>query len=1054
MLKNFLIILFLIFSILNSEEIYEIKHIKNFPYTGGPHTGGPDAIGGIAIANGYFYAADHDPISGYGGLWKVDECGNNPGFTDIDNNRDGPIFNVFIGKKYLYTNGILPFISYRLGSYMYDKNGQKVVSKFFIKPYEIQNFVLDTDGNIYDISDIKDIKSIDTIPVVGIKDIQGNSLYADNSEGPGNLVYIQSNDKIYLFSVDLNGLKYQDDIDIGSNALMYSDKDDNLYVYDNGTIFHYKVANNSLNLIKKGQFPQNIDPKQFIVTTIGGDKQAILFNSATWGEGGTVRWYDISDFSNIKHRTNFNVTAIKIAVKNNLIFRAYHYGIDIYLMKGKPLSQELYIKDNKGDWVKNDVTKSIEKKSDTVEFEVKIDNKNEKQNKDHNEIIPILKAPASDENFDIRYFVKNKDITSLITSSKGYESKPIAFNDSLFLKIVVKPKRSGVYKKEIEIKSTIVPKSKCGIPIGSKSEASIKAIVEKHQTYVFKAVESNNCLGYDWGSKIKSKIANKNFNIQVLVQTEDTKEIPNDVLEITKVDLVDCKDESKILKELWRGNVKTKSGCAVIRNLNYDKANRCANIKVYASDESKESKKYKMKIKREYFLSDTFSIRPKEFFIEIPDLNKKDFYIGEKFNIRLHALDEKGDDTKGYDGTIDDLDFIVKEQKKNCYTGKIIVKSKEKRFKDGVLDLEVIYDEIGEVKFELKEKRGFEFAKIDSEDKNRFILPYETPNILKINPKSFDVNIKLLGKDDNNTVVYYAPKEDIADMGAEYGFEVVVKNKNYIAKNFTKGCYSEDLNITTFFTTITSEKKLMDLYVVRKISNKILDHKIYEPQTDFSFFVKLSKDDFFEGRASNSVSFNFDRKANKAIEPLDFIVKSVKVTSSDTHISTIKENLAQKVRFYYLRLTAPSFQTTSDLNSTTDIFSEIYCKDCEHLRFVKNFSAGNDVYWYRKNVTNTNIADIESDISTTTDNQIAKKEKISFNKVYIEPKKEQIPLTTKVLYKPSYSWLLYDRYDPNVKEHSFIVKFISRGRWVGKGVLGKTVEIGEIPDIENQSIDW
>ncbi len=311
----------------------------------------------------------------------------------------------------------------------------------------------------------------------------------------------------------------------------------------------------------------------------------------------------------------------------------------------------------------------------------------------------------------------------------------------------------------------------------------------------------------------------------------------------------------------------------------------------------------------------------------------------------------------------------------------------------------------------------------------------------------------MIGKDDNYKVVYYAPKEDIAQMGAEYSVEVFVKSGSYIAKNFSKGCYSEDVNITTNFSTLSDENKISNLYIVNKVTGKLISQQRYLSDIDSKFIITIPKEKFSDGKASlDDITFNFGRVANEAWEPLDFFIKSLNITSNETLISSSINNLHNSLRFYYLRLTAPSYQVTSELNNTTEIFSEVYCKECDKKHFIDGLMAGNDVYWYRKKVTNTDINNIDSNISTSNDERIEIKEKIDFNKIFIKPK--SIPLAIKVFYIPSYSWLLYDKYNPNVKKHSYILRFNSVGKWAGKGKLGNTVDVKEMSTIGTQVIDW
>ena len=61
-------------------------------------------------------------------------------------------------------------------------------------------------------------------------------------------------------------------------------------------------------------------------------------------------------------------------------------------------------------------------------------------------------------------------------------------------------------------------------------------------------------------------------------------------------------------------------------------------------------------------------------------------------------------------------------------------------------------------------------------------------------------------------------------------------------------------------------------------------------------------------------------------------------------------------------------------------------------------------------------------------------------------------MAIKIFYTPSHEWLLYDKYNKNVTKHSFVLKFLSVGKWAGRGRLGNTVNI-DVSTVPQEALD-
>jgi hypothetical protein len=1044
---------------------YQITHLKHFHYTGGPHTQGPDAIGRVIVFDGYFWAPDHDPIQGYGGLWRIDECGNNPGYTDIDSNRDGPIINIYIGKKYFYTNFIWGGRVYAPG-YVYDHNGAKLVSYNFVKPYEFNDFVYSTNGHYYDISDIKNIKDMGLISneLDDIVDIQGNAVYSNAHYGKGEFLLIQTRTNLYIFTQNSDGsLEYQDDIDISSNSKIFIEDEDKLYIYDEQKqeIFTYKINNLSFDFLDSGTLPpgRNITSlRQFFISHIGGKTEAIFLDNRQ-----IIYWYDITNLKNITFRTSLNLGSKSylngIWAKDHLLFTAEHYGIDIFMLSGESLKQDIYIREeNHSTWQEKEDKKEIYDRTKDAIFYVKIGNHDNKLNINHDDITPILKADPSDENFDISYYIDDDDITSKITSKDGYSQSSIKFGDDLIIKIVARAKKNGVYKKIVNFSSKIVPKSRCGTPIGYENVVTVKAVLDKKQNYLFKAVGDGSCDNIDvnknWDNKVVTKVASKPFSVAVLAKTEDTLE-PADNLSINALELVDCKNNN-ILKTLYKGDIKTsKNGCVVINNLSYEDVTKCANIKVVA----KKTDQNNNEIGTKTSLSDSFTIRPDRFEIS---MNITLLKAGDEFDLNIKAVDIDGKVVKNYQENIDDLVIEIENNNPNCKKVSLQKSEKNQRFKNGVYQTKAYFTDIGKISIEIKENKKNYYAIVDGTDTTKKDILYIKPgkkSDIKIIPYSIKLFPSLQGEDDNKTTVYFTTADDIKNMGAKLSLRVQMVNKQGdISQNFSSSCHSEDANISLSFYVQSAEESLLNLFGISndKVEFVIKDFKPTAHLTkNFSqtLSMTISKNNFENGEANKNLNINFEKKNNQPINPIRFIPIKIVAKLQDSNITT-QTSINAPIDFLYSRADVPSPIETKDLSINTAVKELIYSKDEDMkndlIQQNKIKRSSNDVYWYEKVLPKDDYLQINSTFATTLDKYLTVK-KIAPAMINITSSKGAIK--ARIYYIPSYKWLLYDKYDSNVTRHHFDVYIYSSGNWAGEGELGTTIDT-EISPIPNKTIDW
>jgi hypothetical protein len=294
-------------------------------------------------------------------------------------------------------------------------------------------------------------------------------------------------------------------------------------------------------------------------------------------------------------------------------------------------------------------------------------------------------------------------------------------------------------------------------------------------------------------------------------------------------------------------------------------------------------------------------------------------------------------------------------------------------------------------------------------------------------------------------------------MGAKVSVNVLAKAKGSSkpALNFTKGCYSEDVNLSLLFKTDSSQIRALDLYAMSssiKEEGKINGFRVSSAFTAPSRLdFKIDKEFFDKGKSAKIISINFDRDKNTPIEPIYFKALNVTLKLDESNITTLA-NLNKTINFYYLRSYVPTPRTLSKSETIVDILPLIYCKNCDKSKLTKKIiDSSNLIYWYITDINDKLVTDIDSLVTSSSPKELSILKKISFDKIKVKAGK--LPLKVRIYYTPSYSWLLFDRYNKNVSRHYFDLYFTSVGKWAGEGSLGTTIDTNISP-IPNETIDW
>jgi hypothetical protein len=504
--------------------------------------------------------------------------------------------------------------------------------------------------------------------------------------------------------------------------------------------------------------------------------------------------------------------------------------------------------------------------------------------------------------------------------------------------------------------------------------------------------------------------------------------------------------EKKNFKKLYCINKKPKfTGQVEVKFLNSD----IKPMKVYFHNENRKTitvqsnKAYRnigIEINyrnKKFYSEDNFSIRPAHFEIKAP---KKSVISGTPFDMEINVLNSQNKIVSNYTETnsSNTFAFKYKDLKSGCKTGKI--NSKTIKINNGRFQGKLIYPEIGKVQFQIKEKVGNEFAKIDANDGSsdkRFITP------AKVNIDFKVAKVKITSSLQNNDISYTYVSNDLNRTSAKVSQQVTfLNNQNQVVENFSSKCYASDVNSTIglSFKNPNGSLTLISNKGDFNITNKF-EHK------ETIFKTKIHK-----GCFNHKLFFNFKRFANKPLNPISVkLVKSeinapqlksvpkihkikqfsvseltkdnlYSVLSGKSNLSIVFKNPPHKneAKFYFARLVVNdiiSRQKRLNIKYNYEIFNSLQKRN-QLNKFV--FGKSENLFnWYKH--LSVNCKKYLKNIKLSTISR-ANKLKIHDNTIELVDLKTGNHDDYEILVQPPKE-LIYNRYDENASLTSFNLEF-------------------------------
>jgi len=489
-------------------------------------------------------------------------------------------------------------------------------------------------------------------------------------------------------------------------------------------------------------------------------------------------------------------------------------------------------------------------------------------------------------------------------------------------------------------------------------------------------------------------------------------------------------------------NAKTKyisinSGNSKTVYVPLDTAYRCVYLEVLGhSDKDKNGKVTQLR-----GVSDTFAIRPKSFKINIKDT----ITASKNFSFSVNALSNDLNQTFGY-SQLQNTTFSVRVKDKLYPTNKLNITNL--KFSDGISDIKTLaYDEAGVLDISVQEDPLNYYAIVDG---SKSFIESDVKSVSFI-PAKFDVEYSI-GYEGGASFAMFS--NSVEDMNSRLKLHIKALNaKGDIMTRYTKNGHSHDTTLT--FKQLIDKSMAYKMYY--KYGSKEKETDIKDSLQELSFVIP--KEDFKSGELIEDIKESFARESNQPQDPIE--LTTTKVDIVDNNFTTVvgsKSDTVKSYHYYARAHVAPNPVKVKGKELSASVYYEIYCKNCQKTKFnlADNKSSLDSVYWYiipKSLYQGKGICDIKDTIdSANNDGNIIIKERVNPNEIYIKIK--QAPYKNKIIYTPKFKYLLFDRIDPNVAKHNFIVKFTAGdSNWAGEGELGKTVDTN-ISKIGVQGIDW
>ena len=285
---------------------------------------------------------------------------------------------------------------------------------------------------------------------------------------------------------------------------------------------------------------------------------------------------------------------------------------------------------------------------------------------------------------------------------------------------------------------------------------------------------------------------------------------------------------------------------------------------------------------------DDFSIRPYQYKI-IQNINGS-MKAGRNYPYVIEALSFTNRVVPNYDAVIgDSVNFEYKDtnESKGCHHGELFYS--QTPFNNGAANVNMAYNEVGDLNITVKEVPGKEFAKVDEGESGSDVYIKPASKVFKYIPDYFEVkSVSFVNKGSGFTYLI-GDKNTVSSMGGILNLEIEAKNaQGRPTLLYNKNCYAKNVNVK--FLHNTPQNTLPVVYQsgnegVKEINNT-------EP-----IVFSVSKESFENGDSNSTTFINLKKSYSKPVEPFDFELTKIYLKDPD---NVSKEQTLNNMEIHFI----------------------------------------------------------------------------------------------------------------------------------------------------------
>jgi len=304
---------------------------------------------------------------------------------------------------------------------------------------------------------------------------------------------------------------------------------------------------------------------------------------------------------------------------------------------------------------------------------------------------------------------------------------------------------------------------------------------------------------------------------------------------------------------------------------------------------------------------DNFAVRPDRFDIITPTFSRASKNISD---LIMQAVDANNNKKPAYTGVpSSDLNLTAQEYNTSCIQSTL---SYDFTFENGKANINYVkYPEVGNIRLQLAEIIGHEYAIVDAKDTpdaQRLITP-GVSNYFRILPDHFNISSINFSNFNNSSFTYLSN-----DLNMSANLQAIITAVNAdgaITQNYNAGCYAKDTNFTI---THISNSTMDNL-------NNILTQFSSNPKNSNIKF-QLNENNFSNGAAILNLKINFDRNSSKdkIVDPFILALNNIDIQDQNETNGTASIN--QIANFIYGRILTNNISTIENTANIGIIFQK------------------------------------------------------------------------------------------------------------------------------------